>query len=105
MPLVSWVSVSLVLSVIGLVLWLWIWRRSPKNNWYAVLPVSWLIDVFAFTSSFVVLSSLGRMDKYFYNTWGQIIFLHGLILTVGAGLILLIDGRILVWTLFGKRRE
>jgi hypothetical protein len=104
MPIASWVTISFILAGIGLVLWLWIWRKSPKN-WYAVLPVSWLLDVFAFAASFVIVSNLGRMDPKFYNTWGQVIFLHGLILMVGAGLILMIDGRVLVWTLFGKRRE
>lgn len=76
------------LAVVGILVWL-VWIDRHKERWrYGVAPLTWLFNICAFYIFYFATKYCGTFAPLSINMWALIIQLHGLILTVGGGAIL-----------------
>jgi hypothetical protein len=76
---------TLVLSIIGIIIWI-IWGfRHLKYSGFTISALSWLFHVFLFN----VLHLMHIVtNPLFLNDWSQVIRIHALIAIIGTGIIL-----------------
>lgn len=78
---------SFSIALAGVVVWLY-WALKYRDRWlYSVAPISWLLHVAVFY--FFVLLNEPPFFSEFFATWSAAIKLHGAILGLSAGAILI----------------
>jgi len=75
------------MGILGLVTWAW-WAATSRHAGYAVAPLSWLINITLFMFWNTYLREVGTQLEL-ANRWSILVHLHGLMLVVGAAVILL----------------
>ncbi len=82
----------IIFSLIGVVVWCVYIVRSKSRWLYAIPPLTYLINAFAF----FILASEEMLSKYTYNIWGDAVQLHAVILMVLIGMVFILAGN--PWT-------
>lgn len=68
----------------GIVLWLYLAYKQPEMRLISIAPMSWLSNILAFN----LMRLCGCMDVEWLNIWSNAVRLHGIILLIGAVVIL-----------------
>lgn len=71
---------------IGTITWLIYWKKSDKcRRNYAVAPI-----LFGFNAlTYSVASALNLLSKEIYLIWGDIVSIHGVIIMISIGIVLI----------------
>lgn len=78
--------VALCLAIIGVATWTLWGLRHRSRRLYAVAPLSWLLHVMIYYMSVLIDNPIPGSE--IYTSWSAVLRLHGVILILGAGIIM-----------------
>ena len=82
---------TLIIILIGLVVWVrWAWRN--RRQWlYAVPPFTWLLHAAIFYSAVMIRDFYGLALVNEFTLWSAVLRMHAAFLLAGIGLVMLFE--------------
>ncbi len=81
--------VAMLISLIGIAIWL-VWARRFEDRWrYAVAPITWLAHIMIYYGAYFISMYLGTYETLFFTNWSLVVRMQSILTISGAGLLLI----------------
>lgn len=71
--------------IFGLGVWIYFYYKIPSKKNYALSPILFSAHALLFS----IVSGLGLLSKNIYLIWGDLVSIHGIIILISTGIVLI----------------